>query len=574
MKFDASIVSLIVLAPAATALQQAQPLVSNHPALSSPLFRRSSSLPSSITTTLSNKNKRKTSLSAATCPFPAFSDKRNSNNNNQRSGRFSWFGRRNKNGGQGSSSSLSIATYPSPTMTTTTTLVPDLSIVEKKSSKKKRKSLDVRIHGAWYDLSAFRKSHPAGTHWLDYYEGRDATEVMDGFHSDKARNMFQRMPKSKPERIRELELLSPDDSDVQIAFRKLRDDLEEEGWWDRDVFYESRLIGIWCALVLGAAAAARFPQTIFGGIFGSAAAAVGWGRKISIFMLSLAMTNAGWLGHDYVHGVDKFCDKFRNFVAYGAGLAPIWWSDKHNKHHALTNEKGVDEDIATDPFLYQWAPSPENDSPVRKIQHWIFPIPFSMLFALWRVDTLRVAWDALKQKRPNAKNELKCLGIHYAFLLTLYPTGVWLPAVFLSGLMSALIVTPTHQSEEMFDEFQFDWVTAQFTSTRSAVMSNPFSEWLWGGMQYQLEHHLFPSMPRMNYPKLKERLTKFANDNKIPGGYRDTGEFEILYMNWLLYKKVAKADPVPGAISTKGRTDQQASIITSNSPAVAYGVSK
>jgi len=107
-----------------------------------------------------------------------------------------------------------------------------------------------------------------------------------------------------------------------------------------------------------------------------------------------------------------------------------------------------------------------------------------MLFALWRVDTLRVAWDALKQKRPNAKNELKCLGIHYAFLLTLYPTGVWLPAVFLSGLMSALIVTPTHQSEEMFDEFQFDWVTAQFTSTRSAVMSNPFSEWLWGGMQY------------------------------------------------------------------------------------------
>ncbi len=43
---------------------------------------------------------------------------------------------------------------------------------------------------------------------------------------------------------------------------------------------------------------------------------------------------------------------------------------------------------------------------------------------------------------------------------------------------------------------------AQYRSTRDAVCSNPFSEWLWGGMQYQLEHHLFPAMPRYKYPRL------------------------------------------------------------------------
>ena len=48
------------------------------------------------------------------------------------------------------------------------------------------------------------------------------------------------------------------------------------------------------------------------------------------------MTNAGWLGHDYVHGVDDFSMKMRNFAAVAAGLDPIWWSDKHNKHHALS----------------------------------------------------------------------------------------------------------------------------------------------------------------------------------------------------------------------------------------------
>ena len=228
---------------------------------------------------------------------------------------------------------------------------------------------------------------------------------------------------------------------------------------------------------------------------------------------------------------------------------------------------GVDEDIATDPFLYQWPPSPENDSPLRKIQHLIFYIPFSFMFALWRFDSLKVAIEGVEQKRTNAKAELVSLLAHYFVLFNVFPVSVWVPAVFMSGLVSAIIVTPTHQSEEMFEEYQPDWVTAQYQSTRNAVTTNPFSEWIWGGMQYQLEHHLFPSMPRSKYPKLKPILQKFAAENNIPGGYRETGEFEILKMNWDLYKRVAEADPVPGAPSTKGRPGQQGAIMDTNSPA-------
>lgn len=178
-----------------------------------------------------------------------------------------------------------------------------------------------------------------------------------------------------------------------------------------------------------------------------------------------------------------------------------------------------------------------------------------------------MAIDAVEEKRPNAKDELYALLVHYAVLLTIFPVSVWLPAVFVSGLISALIVTPTHQSEEMFDKYQPDWVTAQFRSTRNAVTTNPFSEWIWGGMQYQLEHHLFPSMPRNRYPRLKERLQQFATDNNIPGGYRESGEWEILKMNWDLYKEVAEADAVPGAPRTRGQVNQQAAIRASSSPA-------
>ena len=181
-----------------------------------------------------------------------------------------------------------------------------------------RTTLDVRIHGTWYDLTGWRKAHPAGDHWIDWYDGRDATEVMDAFHSEKARNMFPRMPKTKPEIAAQLEAEAAPDSETQKNFRKLFNQLEKDGWWERNIVHESKLLGIWGGLVV---AAAFLAKSVPGA---------------STFLLSLSMTAAGWLGHDYIHGIDPFAMKLRNFAAVAAGLLPVWWSDKHNKHHALS----------------------------------------------------------------------------------------------------------------------------------------------------------------------------------------------------------------------------------------------
>ena len=76
---------------------------------------------------------------------------------------------------------------------------------------------------------------------------------------------------------------------------------------------------------------------------------------------------------------------------------------------------------------------------------------------------------------------------------------------------------------------------------------------------------LFPRK-RSKYPHLKPILTKFAEENNVPGGYRESGEFEILYMNWDLYRKVAQADPVPGAPYSRGH-GQLGAIDMGGSPA-------
>jgi len=175
-----------------------------------------------------------------------------------------------------------------------------------------RTSLDVRIHDKWYDLSGWRKAHPAGEHWIDWYDGRDATEVMDAFHSDKARKMYQKLPPSAKSTREALEETVAPDSPTQLAFRKLRDELEADGWWERDMKHEYTQLGLWALFVAGAVATAQSVPLL------------------STSCLAISMTAAGWLGHDYVHGVDPFADKLRNFAALAAGLHPTWWSDKVN----------------------------------------------------------------------------------------------------------------------------------------------------------------------------------------------------------------------------------------------------
>ena len=390
-----------------------------------------------------------------------------------------------------------------------------------------RNGLDVRIHGSWYDLSNWRKAHPGGAHWIDMYDGRDCTEVMDAFHSVKARGMWQRLPKTDEKTVLMLEKSTPEVTSVQKNFRQLRVKLEDEGWFKRDIFHEAKLLAILSSLLVGAAATAHSIPIV------------------SIMLLSFAFTNSGWLGHDYIHGTDKFSERMKMLSPIVAGIGRTWWSDKHNKHHAHTNQMGVDGDMGEGPLLYTYAPDPSNDSPFRKVQHITFPFVFSLLFALWRVRSIQVVVPAIEEKRTQAKEELYSLMFHYAVLLTLFPASVWIPSVFISGLMSAFIVTPTHQSDAFFADEQEDWVTAQFRSTRNAVLTNPFSTWLWGGMQFQLEHHLFPAMPRSKYPKLRAIVQTFASENGLE--YLESGEVEILKMNWELYRDVAHADPVNGA---------------------------
>ena len=104
----------------------------------------------------------------------------------------------------------------------------------------------------------------------------------------------------------------------------------------------------------------------------------------------LVSSAAGWIGHDYIHGRGKLCNALRGWGAIFNGHSATWWSQKHNLHHALTNVVGCDEDIMSDPFFFLWPPDPANDNlGMRKKQHILAPVTYSILFALWRFNSLK-----------------------------------------------------------------------------------------------------------------------------------------------------------------------------------------
>ena len=85
---------------------------------------------------------------------------------------------------------------------------------------------------------------------------------------------------------------------------------------------------------------------------------------------------------------------------------------------------------------------------------------------------------------------------------------------------------------------------AQFRSTRNAKCNNPISHILWGGMQWQLEHHLFPTMPRYKYKALHPILREWARRNKLD--FRTSGEWEIMVQNVNQLKKLSELPAVEG----------------------------
>ncbi len=313
------------------------------------------------------------------------------------------------------------------------------------------------------------------------------------------------------------------------AFRALRGSLERDGFFERSAPHEAFAL----ASVLGLYAAASAMAHADAGAVGSIAAAL---------TLGLGMQQAGWLAHDYAHGRGPLCSALRDAGALLNGHSATWWTAKHSAHHAFTNTHGLDEDVTQEPFFFLEHPESTGrpDTGLRRFQHlYAYPL-YGITFWAWRFASVA---DVVRRKDAR---EAALLAANVALTLALVPLPVAVAGVTVGGFLVGALVSATHQSEEIVAQRRDDFVLTQFAATRDADASaSPALAWLWGGMDTQLEHHLFPSMPRYRYAALRPRLQAWAQEQGIE--YRISDWKDILRDNYATLRAAAAAAPVARA---------------------------
>jgi fatty acid desaturase len=258
------------------------------------------------------------------------------------------------------------------------------------------------------------------------------------------------------------------------------------------------------------------------------------------WVLALALPAAvlsarsGFVGHDAGHQQIAAGRRTNRAIAlfhgnFLLGMGAAWWADKHNRHHANPNHVGKDPDVEVGALVWTRAQAVERQGFARFLTRHQARLFFPML--LLEGLALKVAsfQDLRRLDRRGRMVEGSLLVAHLAGYAALLLTALPLPqAVAFAALHHALFglhlgcaFAPNHKGMEMPQEgARWGHLRRQVLTSRN-VRGNAVVDFLLGGLNYQIEHHLFPSLPRPHL-RLARPLVR-AHCARIGVRYTETG---------------------------------------------------
>lgn len=264
--------------------------------------------------------------------------------------------------------------------------------------------------------------------------------------------------------------------------------------------------------------------------------------------VALVLTQFAFLGHDGAHR-QIFATHASNewaariFAALMTGLSYGWWMGKHNKHHQAPNKRGTDTDIESDVVSFHEEAAASRKGLLRWAtahQGWWF-VPLLLLAGLnLHADSTRSLISGRGTKKRWVDSSL--IVVHWAvylsaLLLLLGPgRGAAFFAVHMGvfGLSMGGAFAPNHVGMPIVArETKVDFIRRQVLMSRN-ISGGWFVDLFMGGLNFQVEHHLFPSMPRPNLRKAQPFVKEFCREHGIEytetslaGSYRDI----VVYLN-------------------------------------------
>jgi linoleoyl-CoA desaturase len=239
--------------------------------------------------------------------------------------------------------------------------------------------------------------------------------------------------------------------------------------------------------------------------------------------------------HDGAHGSFskyKWVNKFAAFSLNVLGGSSFMWNVKHNViHHAYTNIDEVDDDIDIKPFMRMT--SAQKKYRLHKYQHIYFWVLYALLYVLWifvldytKYFRSKIGTMPLKKMKLadhfifwgfKALNLFLFIGLP-AYMLGFMPWLVgFLTFTCFAGLVLSLVFQLAHTVEhtafplpdEASGRMEDEWAIHQIKTTANFATENKLVSWLVGGLNFQIEHHLFPKISHVHYPAIS-RIIKQA----------------------------------------------------------------
>ncbi|EFJ25110.1 hypothetical protein SELMODRAFT_231254 [Selaginella moellendorffii] len=378
----------------------------------------------------------------------------------------------------------------------------------------------ISIQGKVYDVSKWAAIHPGGDLALKSFAGQpDATDAFLAFHPRQ--RAFQILPKFLIGTLAD-PVLSPLTADHALVLERLG----KAGFLTVDLFFYCKILAAIVALVTACVA---------GVIFSSSAIV----HCASAVLLGFAWIQAGWIGHDTGHTGMTGSPRADSWIGLliGNALSGIgfqWWLRNHNAHHFSCNNLEYDPDLQYMPIFaissrffrssralhsYFYDREMAFDAIARLLvsyQHWTF----YLVMAVARVNLYAQSFIvAIWRKRvPHRGWEIGSLLFFWAWLFSLLS---YLPSYSerIAFLLIAMATTGVQHVQFCLNHFSSpvyqgrrprgdgQWLADQATGTLNLSCSKKW-DWFHGGLQFQIEHHLFPQVPRHHLRAASEMVIK------------------------------------------------------------------
>jgi fatty acid desaturase len=261
-----------------------------------------------------------------------------------------------------------------------------------------------------------------------------------------------------------------------------------------------------------------------------------WWQLATAVAFAFVFTQIAFLGHDAAHRQIFRSGRWNDWTSLVignlfVGMSYGWWQHKHTRHHANPNKEGVDPDLDLPVVSFTAAQVTAHTNPlVRWLighQGWFFfPVLLLEGLSLHASSVRRVFTRAPMQRRPVEIAFLVTRIVAYLALVFFVLTP-GIAAAFLAvqlglfGMYMGLSFAPNHKGMPIVGkDVKLDFLTRQVLMSRN-IRGNGFIDFMMGGLNYQIEHHLFPSMPRPHLRKAAPTIAKFCTDHDVP--YTQTG---------------------------------------------------